>query len=402
MEIQITVNGNRCKQYNHAGRTYVQANPGSEYVIEVKNNHWKRVLAVGSVDGLNILTGKTANEADSGYIIGAYSSEKIKGFRFSDDEWALFKFGYKFNGNTYAQSKEDGSEKNCGVIGVRFFYEKDPIVTTYTVINNGWPNYCYTGAISPQIYNCSAGGTSYSSNVNYQASNLGTQDLTYGSTNNTYGSTNNTFKDVSQQKMSKKRSAGGGCSAGDTKGITANYCASAPLGHLDNSLDFCASAVAPIVDFDMGTCWGKSERSKVKTVSFERGCLAQSFDIYYASRESLIKMGVPIETGLSINLPQSFPDNGLAFRGPGKSPPLHGIRPFRTIRQSAAQEDSWRKKFAANRISSSRRCVRLVGHATRRLPHGNASQASHRKLRARASHAITPPWPSAATGCRWL
>ena len=293
---------------------------GSEYVIEVKNNHWKRVLAVGSVDGLNVLTGKTANEADSGYIIGAYSSEKIKGFRFSDDEWALFKFGYKFNGNTYAQSKEDGSEKNCGVIGVRFFYEKDPILTTYTVVNNSWPNYCYTGALNPQIYNCSTGGTSYSSNVNYQASNLGTQDLTYGSTNNT-------FKDCSQKlssnkggpicadssKISKKRSAGGGQSATlsareDTRGITANYCASAPLGHLDNSLDFCASAAAPVADFDMGTEWGRKERSKVKTVAFERGCLAQSFDIYYASREALIAMGVPITNELTANLPQSFPD----------------------------------------------------------------------------------------------
>ena len=301
-DVHVTVNGNRCKQYNHAGRTYIQANPGSEYVIEVKNNHWKRILAVGSVDGLNILTGKTANEADSGYIIGAYSSEKIKGFRFSDDEWALFKFGYKFNGNTYAQSKEDGSEKNCGVIGVRFFYEKDPIVTTYTVVNNSWPNYCYTGAMTPQIYNCSGGGTSYSSNVNYQSSNLGTQDLTFGSTNNT-------FKDCSQ-KMSKKRSSnGGGQSATlgareDTRGITANYCASAPLGSLDNSLDFMASSTP---DFDMGTEFGRKERSKVKTVSFERGCLAQSFDIYYASREALIAMGVPITNELQVNLPQSFP-----------------------------------------------------------------------------------------------
>ena len=109
-DLNITVNGSRCKQYSHQGKTFIEAKQGSEYVIEVKNNHWKRVLAVGSVDGLNVLTGKTANEADSGYIIGAYSSEKIKGFRFSDDEWALFKFGYKFNGNTYAQSKEDGSE----------------------------------------------------------------------------------------------------------------------------------------------------------------------------------------------------------------------------------------------------------------------------------------------------
>jgi len=304
-DLNITVNGSRCKQYSHQGKTFIEAKQGSEYVIEVKNNHWKRVLAVGSVDGLNVLTGKTASEADSGYIIGAYSAEKIKGFRFSDDEWALFKFGYKFNGNTYAQSKEDGSEKNCGVIGVRFFYEKDPIVVTSWT--NTWTSYNLTGGYyqPPQIYNCSngAGGTSYTSNVNYQAGNLGTQDITYGSTVNT-------FKDVSQQKISKKRSAGGGCSAGGTlnareatKGITANYCAT-----IDDSLNFCASAAAPVADFDMGTEWGRKERSKVKTVSFERGCLAQSFDIYYASREALIAMGVPITNELTANLPQSFPD----------------------------------------------------------------------------------------------
>jgi len=108
-DLNITVNGSRCKQYSHQGKIFIEAKQSSEYVIEIKNNHWKRVLMVGSVDGLNVLTGKTASENDTGYIIGAYSAEKIKGFRVSDDEWALFKFGYKFNGNTYAQSKEDGS-----------------------------------------------------------------------------------------------------------------------------------------------------------------------------------------------------------------------------------------------------------------------------------------------------
>lgn len=149
-DLNILVNGNRCKQYNHQGKTYIEAKNGSEYVIEIKNNHYKRVLSVGSVDGLNVLTVKTATEEDTGYIVGAYSSEKIKGFRFSDNEWAMFKFGYKFYGNTYAQSKEDGSEKNCGVIGLRIFYEKEPepsvhytINTAPPVIVNPWPCWPY-------------------------------------------------------------------------------------------------------------------------------------------------------------------------------------------------------------------------------------------------------------------
>jgi hypothetical protein len=300
-DLNITVNGSRCKQYSHQGKTFIEAKQGSEYVIEVKNNHWKRVLAVGSVDGLNVLTGKTAHESDSGYIIGAYSAEKIKGFRFSDDEWALFKFGYKFNGNTYAQSKEDGSEKNCGVIGVRFFYEKDPIVVTSWT--NTWTTYNTTGGIMPQIYNS---GTPYTSNVNYQSNNFGAQDITFGSTNNT-------FKDCSQKISSKKRSASGGCSAGgELRGFAAaaaapsvNYCA--PVED-SACCDFMSVEKERGADFDMGTEWGRKERSKVTTVSFERGSLAQSFDIYYASRESLIAMGVPIQNTLSVNLPQSFPD----------------------------------------------------------------------------------------------
>ena len=150
-DVNILVNGSRCKQYQHCGRTYIQANPGSEYTLEIKNNYWKRILAVSSVDGLNVLTGKTASEEDTGYIIDSYSSEKIKGFRISDTEWALFKFGYKFNGNTYAQSKEDGSEKNCGVIGFRFFYEEEPMIT-------------YTTTTITTTSNCSGITSSYALN----------------------------------------------------------------------------------------------------------------------------------------------------------------------------------------------------------------------------------------------
>ena len=182
-DLNITVNGNRCKQYSHQGKTFIEAKNGSEYVIEIKNNHWKRILAVGSVDGLNVLTGKTASEGDTGYIIGAYSSEKIKGFRFSDDEWALFKFGYKFNGKTYAQSKEDGSEKNCGVIGLRLFYEKEPVVVYNTPIINIPVPYITPAPWQPwySTITCQTGAAStYTSNVNYSCNNLGTQDMLFG------------------------------------------------------------------------------------------------------------------------------------------------------------------------------------------------------------------------------
>jgi hypothetical protein len=312
-DLNILVNGHRCKQYNHQGKTYIEAKNGSEYVIEIKNNHYKRILAVGSVDGLNVLTGKAASDTDTGYIIDAYSSEKIKGFRFSDSEWAMFKFGYKFDGKTYAQSKEDGSEKNCGVIGLRIFYEKEPIVTT-TIINNpvpyyvpyyqpwpSWPYYTWTwggnnvvSGISSgnnTLTGCggtglSAGGnisSTYTSNVSYTCCNNNDVAL------NTFNTSDNEkFKDCCQQNLISS----------DSSNDLHNYCGDVEYEQ-------------PKLDFDMGTEWGRKEYSKVHNVTFDRGYLAQSFDIYYASREALISMGIPITNKLAVNLPQSFP-NGYA------------------------------------------------------------------------------------------
>jgi hypothetical protein len=311
-DLNILVNGNRCKQYQHQGKTFIEAKNGSEYVIEIKNNHYKRILAVGSVDGLNVLTGKTASDTDTGYIIGAYSSEKIKGFRFSDDEWAMFKFGYKFDGKTYAQSKEDGSEKNCGVIGLRMFYEKEPIVTT-TIINNPtyiqplqpWPSWTYnTWTLTGSSGGLSGGGTglsagnipqTYTSNVNYTCNNAGTSEIYNISTacasaplSVTKGSDNTTFKNCSQNLISSD--------VDDGQADLFNFC-----GPVEYERE------QPKLDFDMGTEWGRKEYSKVHNVTFDRGCLAQSFDIYYASRDALINIGVPITNKLSTNLPQSFP-----------------------------------------------------------------------------------------------
>ncbi len=122
IDVNILVNGSRVKQYHHDGKIFVEAKHNSEYTIEIKNNTWKRILAVCSVDGLDILTGKKAREDNPGYVISGMSSGKFDGFRVSNEKVAKFVFGAK--GDSYAASKEDGSEKNVGVIGIRVFEEK--------------------------------------------------------------------------------------------------------------------------------------------------------------------------------------------------------------------------------------------------------------------------------------
>lgn len=296
-DINILVNGSRCKQYQHQGKTFIEAKNGSEYVLEIKNSYWKRILAVSSVDGLNVLTGKTASESDSGYIIPAYSAEKIKGFRFSNDEWAMFKFGYKFNGKTYAQSKGCDADKNCGVIGFRLFYEQEPPVINWTYTAPQW--HWEPGHWEPQYptYTCGGlSGTAAPNSITYTCNNLGSQDqqqVFFNSVSNAgsdclraSNASNVGSKGLSAgpiKASAKKRSAGGGQSA--------QYCAT-----LKSSQP---------AEFDMGTEWGRREASKVNTVSFEKGCLARSFEIYYASRDQLIKMGVPLQNVLTV--PQAFP-----------------------------------------------------------------------------------------------
>lgn len=277
-EVNVLVNGNRCKQYKHNGKTYVESKNGSEYAIEIRNNHWKRILAVCSVDGLSVLTGKSASPDDTGYIIDSYHSEKIKGFRFSDDEWSLFKFGYKVNGNTYAQSKNDGSEKNCGVLGIRLYYEQDPPAPIPPLVSYpsnplpGWPSY-----------------------------------PSWPTWTSTTGNPPPNFGSITCQGMGGL--SAGGMSSGLTDNTTndsLNYTKGSSNKITSNSM--MRSSTPKKLSFDMGTEWGRKESSSVNHISFERGFLAHDIDIYYASRESLIEMGVPLSNKLKVSAPQSFPE----------------------------------------------------------------------------------------------
>lgn len=255
-DINVLVNGNRCKQYNHEGQVYVEAKDGSEWFLQIQNNSGGRILAVTSVDGLNTLTGKTAKSTDSGYIIPAYSSQKIKGFRFSDNEWALFRFGYKLNGNTYAQQK--GKGQDCGVVGVRLFYEKAVRLP------------------SPPIYKPYPWHCSGSSNIQWHAGSAQTYNCCTSTLGGLYGNGRHGYDDSEMLSAPKKRSA--------TK-----------------------SGLMKAANFDMGTEFGRREESKVEHVEFERGSLAHTGDIYYASRDSLIDMGIVLSN--NPKLPKSFSDN---------------------------------------------------------------------------------------------
>jgi hypothetical protein len=104
----------------HEGRAYVAGKPGNEYTLSIRSRQGAEVLAVVSVDGVNVITGEGANPQQSGYVLSPYRSLDIKGWRKNMAETAAFYFTSL--GDSYAA--RTGRPNDVGVIGVAVFRKK--------------------------------------------------------------------------------------------------------------------------------------------------------------------------------------------------------------------------------------------------------------------------------------
>jgi len=104
----------------YQGEYWVAGRPGGRYSIEIRNRIGERLLAVTSVDGVNVLSGATAGWEQTGYVFGPGERYQITGWRKSDAEVAAFTF--TDSANSYAQ--RTGRPANVGVIGVALFRER--------------------------------------------------------------------------------------------------------------------------------------------------------------------------------------------------------------------------------------------------------------------------------------
>jgi hypothetical protein len=106
--------------YRHEGRIYVPGKPGHEYQIRVANRLGEELLAVVSVDGVNVITGQTAHPSQSGYVIAPRGTLELNGWRRSLAQTAAFYFSSL--GDSYAA--RTGRAEDVGVIGVALFRKK--------------------------------------------------------------------------------------------------------------------------------------------------------------------------------------------------------------------------------------------------------------------------------------
>ena len=246
-EASVLINGNSVATYTKDGKKYIEAKDGSEYEILIKNNGPNRILAVTSVDGLNVLTGESATPDDSGYVVSGYSNCRIKGFRYNDEKVGAFKFVKKEN--SYASSKQNNTDINCGVIGVIIYSEK----VNYLITTNS--------PLDPSFYNV----------PDY-----------------------NPYRSMPNWTCDNRPNLLGGCY---TSTVSCNNISDLKS---DNSLK------SNSLKFDMGSGWGKSKDSKVVDTEFEKGYALYTMDIYYASRQSLLDMGVIQSNVTQISFPKSF------------------------------------------------------------------------------------------------
>jgi hypothetical protein len=123
LEVYDRTAGRTLPIYEHEGRLYVAGEPRHQYELRVRNSSAGRVLAVTSVDGVNVVTGQTASQEQGGYVLGAWDSVRIEGWRKSLDEVATFYFTHL--GDSYAA--RTGRPHDVGVIGVALFRERQPL-----------------------------------------------------------------------------------------------------------------------------------------------------------------------------------------------------------------------------------------------------------------------------------
>lgn len=234
------------------GEYWVAGRPGARYAVTVHNRTGERVLAVPSVDGVNVLSGETAAWDQRGYVFSAYERYQITGWRKSSSEVAAFEFSSV--ANSYAG--RTGRPANVGVIGVALFREQQPLPAP---------------VVTPEPY--------------------------------------------SQRRDSSSNDSAGLGRLREKPAAPAAAAAPAPAQEAESSARALGAGslakAAPAPSAKLGTAHGQRETSVVSHTSFTRlqERPNEVISIRYDSRENLVAYGVIREQPVRPPLPRAFPQS---------------------------------------------------------------------------------------------
>ncbi len=103
---------------------YLQGREGQPYQLVYRNNSRQTYEIVAAVDGLDVISGRTASRRHSGYVLYPQQSLVIQGFRKSQQAVASFIFSKP--ADAYAARTPAGQESNTGVIATVVYELYDP------------------------------------------------------------------------------------------------------------------------------------------------------------------------------------------------------------------------------------------------------------------------------------
>jgi hypothetical protein len=264
-ELAIEVDGRKLPEYGHRGRTYIEGRRNYRYQIKFRNSRAERVLVIPTVDGLSVVDGNPATDQSPGYVVQAYSSLTITGWRTSLSEVRAFEFSEK--PGSYA-GKTAGAQ-NCGVIGAHVYSERViwNQLQDIHVHHHHWP------PLTPV----------YPPTPNYSSPSYTIRCDTLSSGGPMYAAS---LKSSGPEGLVGRAGPEG--------------CDGAP-----NIMCCSVSNSAP--DFNLGTAFGAPVHDTVTTTTFEKAICLATFEIYYSDRDGLMKDGIQVDkTPVLASFPQAF------------------------------------------------------------------------------------------------
>lgn len=262
--LQVLVNNKPVQHFHKDNSWYIAGKPGTEYKIRINNPFSSRVEAVVSVDGIDVISGKTAGSECKGYIIQPFGSIDIEGFRIS--ETAIRSFVFDTVDNSYAAKKAaaEGSTAplNVGIIGCILYKEKP---------------YTFSFSTDP-IFGASFSNTVY---------NLGNYDIAKSAVFSKSSSPT--------RSVNLSHSVGEASSANCT--VTTNCVGSSHQTKLNRN--------------DVGTKMGDKKESKISYVEFIRDETTKYISaLYYKTLENLVEEGIVSKNNtITAGKPNPFPND---------------------------------------------------------------------------------------------
>lgn len=267
--LEILVDGSALPKISHHGKLYVEAPQDSDFALRLTCPNNGRYMAVCSVDGLSIMTGKDASSNDPGYLV-ENGSLTIPGYRLDKEHVAHFHFGQRHD--SYAARM--GKPKNIGVIAAKVFTEKHAV--------RPWP---IDDVVPPRLLPPITQLDSYRRPGVYKDSIYGDEGT-------------NLQPRMASGKLQQQ------CI--DDRLQSRDYKHPAPAR---------ATTWYTPVEHDMGSEFGRKTDFETRDVAFQRGAEIATIAIDYASREKLIAAGI-IARSATATEPNPFPADTYACTPP--------------------------------------------------------------------------------------